>query len=201
MTRSMNARLQCPTCRCQMTAESAFERWMRESRLLDSRDGVVRFDLDVLLHRYMVKQDGFGRRDIQAMMFVEVKTLGADLTESQRDTLGILDQVLRNRRKNIHSDRNKRNLKDHSPVAKAFSKLRGSEIDLRLFGGHLLRLSGTSPDDSERMTWGGAFGTHEITPDQLTKLLRFELDPDDPRLRLDIRRRSKPLPLIDAEAI
>lgn len=193
MTRSMNARLQCPTCNALMTAESHFERWMREQRLLCSSEGIVRFDLDVLLHRYMVKEDGFGKRDIQALMFVEVKTHGAALTDAQRDTLHLLNQVLRNRKRNVNGNRDKFNARDHVALSKAHSTIKGSEISLRLFGGHVLAFEANGPEDSQWMTWD----KQQIGTDQLIRLLRFELDPDDPRVTLDMRRRSKPLPLID----
>lgn len=195
MTRSMNARLECPTCRCQMSMESHFERWMRDHRLLRSEEGIVRFDLDVLLHRYMVKEDGIGKRDIQAMMFIEVKSFASDVTESQRDTIHLLNQVLRNRKPNINGDRNKWNAKDHVPLCKAFSTVKGREVALKLLGGHLLVFEGAGPDDSAWIEWD----RKRISKQQLVKLLRFELDPDDPRILLDIRRRSKPLPLIDRD--
>lgn len=195
MTRSMNARLECPTCGCQMSAESHFERWMRSNKLLDSRDGIVRFDLDVLIHRYLVPVDGFGKRDMQAMMFIEVKTNGANMTESQRDTLYTLNQVLRNRKPNINGDRDKYNAKDHVPLASCYSAIKKSKVSLRLFGGHLLRFDGNGPDDSATIVWNKM----PINENQLCRLLRFELDPDDPRIKLDIRRRSKSLPLIDRD--
>lgn len=197
MTRSMNSRLDCPTCRCQMSCETAFERWMRENRLLDSRAGIVRFDLDVLLHRYMTVSDGFGDRTIQAIMFIEVKTQGASLSESQQDTLHVLNQVLRNRKKNVNGDRNLMNARDHIPIAKCYSPYLKRDIGLRMFGGHSLRFSGTCPEDSDWIRWGTPHGSFDISTDQLQKLIRFELDPDDPRVVMDIRRRSGPLPLID----
>lgn len=194
MTRSMNSRLQCPTCKCHMSMETHFERWMREESLLDSSSGIVRFDIDVLLHKYMTVEDGFGRRDIQALMFVEVKTWGAKPTEAQRDTLHLLDQVLRNRRPNIHAQRNKYNAKDHVPLAKCVSAMRHREVQLRMFGGHVLVFEREGPDDSSWIRWDKT----EVTKDELIDLLAFARDPDDPRLLLDIRRRTKPLPLFDS---
>ena len=193
MTRTMNSSLECPTCKCQMSMETRFERWMRDHRILDSREGLVRFDLDVLLHRYMVKEDGFGRRDIQALMFLEVKTYGATMSDCQRDTMHLLNQVLRNRRKNINGRRDKYNAKDHVPLARAMSTIRGEKICLRMFGGHLLTFEGSGPEDSEWIRWDKT----EITADMLLDLLRFERDPDAPHLMLDIRRRTGPAPLLD----
>lgn len=194
MTRSMNSRLDCPTCQCKMTLETHFERWMRQESLLDSSTGIVRYDLDILLHKYMECEDGFGKRDIQALMFIEVKTWGAIPSTSQRDTLHLLDQVLRNRKKNIHAARNKWNLRgDHVPMATAYSIARDMDIQLRMYGGHVLTFEKDGPDNSSWIKWDKG----HISPSQLVDLLRFRIDPDDPRIRLDIRRRSKPMPLID----
>lgn len=189
MTRSMNSRLDCPSCRCKMTMETHFERWMREEDLLDSRTGIVRYDLDVLLHKYMDCTDGFGDRTIQCLMFIEVKTFGAQPSDSQKDTLHLLNQVLRNRRPNINGNRNKWNAGDHVPLAKCRSLLLGQDISLRLFGGHVLVFERNGPDDSSWIEWD----KKRITKKQLIGLLRFEIDPDDPRCFMDIRRRSRPL--------
>lgn len=191
MTRSMNSRISCPTCRAQMTMETHFERWMRENSLLDSRCGIVRYDLDVLLHKYMELTDGFGDRTIQAMMFIEVKTNGAKLTDAQKDTLGILDQVLRNRRRNINGTLDSRNASDHVPMATVFSRLLDKKVCIRMFGGHVLRFEKNGPDDSSWIQWGGLDRMFNIDKDQLVELLRFKLDPDNPNKTLDIRRRYK----------
>jgi len=193
MTRSMNSRLDCPTCGCKMTMETHFERWLRSESLLDSSTGIVRYDLDLLLHKYMEVEDGFGKRDIQALMFVEVKTWGAVPSTAQRDTLHLLSQALRNRRKNINGDRNKWNLKDHSPIATAMSIAGNRDIQLRMYGGHLLTFEKDGPDNSDWIKWN----RHFISRDQLVDLLRFRIEPENPLLKMDIRRRSKPLPLFD----
>lgn len=193
----MNARLECPTCKCQMTAETHFERWMRNNGYLKSSSGLVRFDCDVLLHRYMVPEDGFGKRDVQAIMAVEVKTYGRDLDPAQRDTFHLLNQVLRNRKPNINASRNKWNAKDHAPLAKAWSIIQKKHVALRMYGMHVLTFEKNGPEDSEWIKWDKS----EISEKQLLGLLAFELNPDDPRLKLDIRRRSKPLPLLDQAEI
>lgn len=185
MVRSMNQRLHCPQCDTLHTAESPFERWMRNHRLLDSSLGVVRFDLDVLLHRYMFPTDVFGDRTIQAMMFIEVKSMGADLSDAQRDTLQTLNQVFTNRRSNRHKKRRGSHADNHTPAAKVKSLITGKTTSLWLLGGHCLRMEAIDPPTSKWLLWD----KHEIDHDTLIKLLRFELDPH--KLQpIDWRRRT-----------
>lgn len=188
MTRSMNARWQCPNCKCLASCETGFERWMRENELLDSREfGIARFDLDVLIHRYKFDcDDAYGSRDIQALMFIEVKTHAAKASDAQLDTLSAMSQLLRNRKQNMYQDKLGRHAKHHEPLTETYSHILKKYVSMKAFGGHLLTLQKQSPDDSEWMTWDGK----EITPDQLMQLLRFEIDPDT-LSSADWRRRSK----------
>jgi len=186
MTRRFGNLVNCPHCGRSHTAETAVERWIRNCRELDSiQAGIARFDIDVLMHRYLTLRDKRGTRLVQAIMFLEIKTLGAELADAQQDTLGMLSQVLRNRRRNMYRDKRGRHLGDHSPLASAYSHMMGRRVRLRMFGGHLLRLSGTSPTDSDWMTWDNK----RINVHQLIALLRFDLDPDTLR-PIDWRRRS-----------
>ena len=168
-----------------MTSETDFERWMRNNPELKSEEGICRFDLDVLLHRYKFEEDGKGDRTIQCMMFIEVKTGMEKLSEAQRDTLSLFNQVLRNRKPNIHS--RPRSQIENAPVT-AYSKIHKRNIRLYLYGGHLLRISGTRPDNSDFIEWDGR---HQLTVKELEEMLRFERDPDRPHLKLDHRRRSR----------
>lgn len=201
MTRAFGGHLDCPHCGASMTAETELEREIRNEPTVDScRVGIVRFDLDILLHRYMFHTDKRGSRDIQAMMFIEVKTNGAVLTLAQRDTLSILSQCLRNRRRNINSDKKGLHLENHIPLAMAYSHVLRRKIALRLFGGHLLQLSGKGLKSSSIIMWDGK----RIDVETFWKLIRFELDPDSLR-KLDLRRRysdfsQKELPLEFVEA-
>jgi len=182
VTRAFRESIRCVRCGLEFTAETDFERWMRGHRDLRSGDGIVRFDLDVLLHRYKFQRDGKSDRTVQAMMFVEVKTYMAEPSLCQRDTLGVLNEILRNRRKNMHQDpRRQRN----DPITRVYSKVARKEITIHLYGGHLLQLSHTTPENSDRMVWDWK---HVIDQNQLVRLLRFELDPDTLRA-IDLRRR------------
>lgn len=175
----------CPNCHHTHTLETAFERWLRNEESCDSQKaGIVRFDLDVLLHRYMMPTDKRGTREIQCLMFIEVKSFGADVSMSQRDTFSLLSQVLRNRRTNKHQAKKGRHANEHTPVTKCYSHLLNKDVTLRLFGGHLLQMSGEDPPTSEWLKWD----KKPIDLDQLKSLLRFEIDPDTLRA-IDWRRR------------
>lgn len=133
--------------------------WMRACRDLPSTSEVCGFvanDVDLFLHRYLVEIDKMGSREIQAMMYVEVKTRNGSPSSSQHDSLW------------------KQN------AFQGAKRLRGDYI--RHFGVSILRLSGLTPDDSSEMRWGrftnaGELCWREIGYSTLTALLRFELHP------------------------
>jgi len=187
MTRAYGGLVACPHCgRCH-TAETALERWIRNERRLDSvTEGIVRFDCDILLHRYKLCIDGKSSRDIQCLMFIEAKTHDAEPTTAQRDTLSLMSQVLRNRRRNMHRPKQGRHATNHDPLTLAFSWCLGRDVRLKMFGGHLLQLSGDDPATSARLAWD----RRPITADDLVSLLRFELDPDS-LTPIDWRRRYR----------
>jgi hypothetical protein len=183
MTRTFKEKIRCQKCGHEDSPQTDFERWMRDSRDLDSSKGLVRFDLDILLHRYKFEIDGKGDRTIQCMMFVEVKTFMACPSPAQVDTLSLFNQVLRNRRVNISSiPRNQ----IFAQLTKARSKLLKRDICLKLYGGHLLQLDNTSPENSSLMLWDN----RPISPEWLLELLLFVRDPDRPDVLIDHRRRS-----------
>lgn len=188
MTAPFRQMITCPHCGKEHTSETAFNRWLRGHPQFDSvAEGIVRFDCDILLHRYKLHIDGIGSRKIQCMMFIEVKTHSAKPTQAQRDTLYLFDQVLRNRGKNKHQDtRKRRQATDHHPPVKAISLILRQKIGLRLFGGHLLTFSKDDPANSEWIRWD----KHLVGIPTLIRLLKFELDPDTLKL-MDWRRRYK----------
>lgn len=199
MTRSMNSKICCERCGHQTTVETHFERWMRGHSGLDSSMGVVRFDADILLHKYKDVSDSFGDRQIQALMFVEVKTFGAMPSKCQWDTLGFFDQVLRNRRDNMYSKLSARNATGVLAITRAWSSMLGRDVDVRMFGGHLLRFEKNGPDDSQWIKWGSlchgkGYEELDITEEDLVNLLSFNANPDNPTAKLDIRRRSRGAP-------
>lgn len=187
MVRTFDTLVKCPTCGHSHTAESAFERWMRDNPALDPRmAGIVRFDCDILLHKFMTYEDKRGIRDVQGLMFIEVKCFGAGLRDAQRDTLSMLSQVLRNRKANMHSQKRGPHATDHIPPAKTFSKMFNRWVEMRMFGGHLLQLETDDPVTSNWMMWDNK----KIDIELLTQILRFEIDPDTLG-KIDLRRHHK----------
>jgi len=144
----------------------------------------VRFDCDILLHRYFMPGDKKGIRDLQCLMFIEAKTQGASLTPAQQDTLSMFNQALRNRRPNIYRKKRGRHLKDHCPPALAYSHLLKDDVRLWMYGGHLLRMNNDAPDTSTWIEWD----YQKIDVPTLLQLMKFEIDPDSLQ-PIDWRRR------------
>ena len=185
MTKEYLQKVQCPYCNNVHTIESGFARWMRNERELDSiRSGIVTQDLDLIVHVYKSYIDRKYTREVQCLMFVEVKTYSAKPSPAQIDTLSIMSQVLRNRRNNNHSKKKGLHAENHNPYAKVLSKITNRKIDLRMFGGHLLQMSNDNPVESV-LKWD----YKEIDLKILIGLLKFELDPDNPYEKISIRRR------------
>lgn len=122
--------------------------------------GLVQTDVDAFWHRYKTCVDKLGSRDLQVFMEIEWKTRGGNLTDSQADTYR----------------------KKHAMIQPSL-KWHGQE--LKNFGVTVVRLSGTTPDDSEWIKWGRFIRGHaigmnwtEISVDQLLKLMRFDMHPD-----------------------
>lgn len=157
MTRRFATYVTCTRCGANHTAESAFQRWVRENPELDSSDGHVVSDFDFFVHRFMTPTAG---RAIQAVMFLEVKTKWAEMRISQRKSLSIARQLIQNRRglERLHE---------------VTDGIRGPTIRVWNFGGFELRFSGESPTDSDRITWSGK----KISAETLEMLLRFDIDP------------------------
>lgn len=191
MTRTFKDNIKCPNCNHLHTAESAFERWMRNCPDLESGPNgaaVVRFDCDILLHKYIIHNDNIGRRDIQAMMFIEVKTFMAEPTEAQRDTLYIFNQILRNRRPTPAAKFRRKQAQNNTIYTKVFSSISNKYVNIRLFGGHLLQLNKDDPFNSPILRWDKKELIDYYT---LLQLLRFEIDPDTLR-PIEWRRHHKP---------
>jgi len=174
MTRQFNQQSHCPNCKTWQTSETLFGRWIRNNPELDSSKGICVIDSDYWVHKFKTYNPLNNRpsREIQCIMLVEIKTNGCDLNPAQRDTLNIVNQLMRNRsqtptKKALHQA--------GLSVVKVRSLMSGSPITVWCYGAHLLRFSGLGPDDSDKITWDNR---HEITKNQLTALLNFDIHPD-----------------------
>ena len=122
--------------------------------------GWVQTDVDAFLHRYKTCIDSLGTRELQVLMEIEWKTRGGNLTDSQLDTYR----------------------KKHATILPSL-KWHGQE--LRNYGVTVVRLSGSTPEDSEWIKWGRFVRGNArdmkwtaVSVEQLLKLMRFELHPD-----------------------
>lgn len=187
MTRQFNAKIRCQHCGGITTEETPMNRWIRNHPLLDSKNGIAVFDIDILLHRFRLAKDLKGEREIECMMFIEVKTFGAKPSISQRDTLSLLNQTLRNRKRNRFGDPRRQ---VDCQLGLSYSLAKRKEIRLRLLGGHLLQLSGADPGASEWMKWDNK----HIDINTLVELMLFDRDPDNLGASREdwMRRRSAP---------
>jgi hypothetical protein len=181
MTCLMRQQFTCSHCGKNSSAENAFSRWTRENPQLESADGTCIIDQDYWVHRFKTY---FGRR-FQLLMGVEVKTFFAKPTMAQKDTLFSLNQVMRNRR-STPTKENK--FQSGTAPLRVFSFMMGREVFLKTFGVHLLTFSKTNPDDSDFIMWDKTM----IDKETLTKILKFDLDPDTLR-PIDLRSHHKKL--------
>ena len=168
MTRQFNTEFHCSNCKTWQTQETMFGRWIRNNPELDSSKGYAVTDQDYWIHAYKTE----GSREFQCLMLVEIKTMGRNLSNAQRDTLLIVDQLMRNRKQTPTTGEIRRQA--GSGLARVHSHYLGREVNLKALGMHVLTFSGLGPDDSSRITWD----KKEITTETLTKILRFDLDPD-----------------------
>lgn len=167
MTRPFNQQLHCPNCRTLITHETSFGRWIRNHRALDSSKGFCVVDQDYLVHRFKAN----GSREFQCIMQVEIKTFGANLSDAQRDTLHIWNQITRNRKETPT-----KTLKHQSgnSIVECYSIMLQRRIKVKCFGVHVLTFSDLGPDESEWIEWD----RKRIGEETLVGLLKFDIDPD-----------------------
>ena len=156
--------------------DTPFSSWIRNHPGLESiRERLSVSDSDYWIHRYRAHTDKVGERAVDSIMLVELKTHLADVPFAQRDTLHLVNQLLRKatlgpggRRRHLTLDGSRH----------------GEKRKVRCFGVHVLQLSGNRPDNSEVILWDGKY----LTEDLLVEVLRFERDPDYPMKQSELRR-------------
>ena len=191
MTVEFRQRIECPKCGHEFPAETAFCDWMRHRPELATAEGIVRADCDHIVHRFKFPSSG---RDLQAIMVIEVKTHvnfknPIHINETQADTLHMLNQLMRNRRTNIHK---KAKWQCGTGPQQVHSLRNKKMVWIRAFGVHGLYFSGTRPEDSKIIHWNRS----PINEGQLIDILRFVLDPDTLRpmdMRIHQKRRDTTL--------
>jgi len=160
-----------------------FGDWLREHPDLDARtNDLSATDSDMWIHRYRLRDEAGNRHiAVDHLMLVEVKCFQKDVPYSQADTLGIIDLLLRKA-----TVKNGRRYPMKIPDRRAGKP--GVTRSVRWLGMHVLQLSGERPDKSDVLRWDGKYF---LTEDVLVRLLRFDLDPDDPRALLNTRRHHR----------
>lgn len=153
--------------------------WIRGHNELDSRrDCIYISDSDLWVQRYghrRTRLPGYDRR-VQYLMLVEIKTHSRDMDDGQRDLFAIVNELLRTK---AWKDQRLAGafVAGHMQNArKVWSWIADEWVQIHCFGVHKLRLSGSTPDDSDSVTWDR--NEQQITREQLVGLLRFDLSPD-----------------------
>lgn len=174
MSRMCKTLTHCRHCGHETTAESAFSRWIRLQPDLDSSKGLCVIDQDFILHKFKTA----GNKAIQCMMWIEIKTHGAECSLAQKDTLHIFNQIARNRRQ-TPTKKNKHQAGDAPlKVFSIWSRGKGL-VSLKMYGAHILTFSGSGPEDSEWIKWDKSL----IDVEMLKKILCFDVDPDNLRTK------------------
>jgi hypothetical protein len=111
-------------------------------------------------------------------MLVELKCFSRGVPFAQRDTLDVIDQILR--KATVKNGR-------RYPITINDSRpgFRGMARKARWLGVHVLVLSGDRPDCSDEIVWDSKAQIDEQT---LIEILSFDRDPDFPARHLDTRR-------------
>jgi len=167
MTAPFRQTMMCPKCSEPVIIEDPALSWIRSHPSLDSfREGLTITDKDLIVHRY---KTSFGR-GFQCIMSVEIKTFNRRMSESQRDTLHMWNQFLRNRK----TTPTKKKVMQIEGLDRVYSVKNQRWVKVKAFGAHLLRLSRSTPDDSDEIMWDKEF----IDLNVLIEILRFDRDPD-----------------------
>lgn len=167
------------TIRRRPETDTPFGSWIRNHPQLDSiRERLSVTDSDWWIHQYRARTAKAGSKMLDNVMLVEVKTHEADVRFAQRDTLFLVNQMLR---KSSVVNGRRRYVKCVSPTV-------GETRYVRLFGVHVLTFSGNTPVDSDRIVWDSTVIDEQI----LVELLCFKRDPDSPLRQLDTRLHHRP---------
>lgn len=187
----------CHRCGHRVDTEPPIKAWIRTHEYLDAWEKALWIgDTDLWVHKWgqrSTRHRGVSR-DVQYLMMVEVKTHWKDVDEPQRDSLWAIDRLLRTK---AWKDQRLSGLfaAGHAQNARVVhGRIAGKAVWLYCYGVHKLRLSGSTPEDSERITWDDK----PIDKGRLLDLLAFEISPDnfnriEHRAHKEIRR-DEPLP-------
>jgi hypothetical protein len=167
--------------------QSPFLAWLRSVPELDSRDLCISVtDNDCWIHQFAPRQERGPsvKQVVENIQLIETKAFNAVMPFAQRDTLDVVDRILRT--KTARGDGKRR------PIKIGDSRLGrpGCHRLIRYYGLHILQMSTDRPDRSDRILWDGK----DIDLVILIDLLCFRRDPDKPGSFVDSRRHhSRPM--------
>lgn len=170
--------------------EEPIKAWIRAQDGLDSRDECVYIcDSDLWVQRYGRRKTKWAGvdREVQYVMLVEIKTFGRDLDTGQRDLLSIVNDLLRTKTLGEQRTGGMFVAGHLQNARRVHSWIAGKRVEVHCYGVHKLRLSGSTPDDSDRITWD----KRPVSREELVLILRFDLNPDDPSRRIEHRSHKK----------
>lgn len=177
MTAEFREVVPCPECGMAVSTEQPIKAWIRGHDQLDSRRACLCIgDSDLWIHKYGTRSTRWRgvRRDVQYLMLVEIKTHDADMTSAQRDLMWTVDQLLRSVSRSEQRAVGRFLAGHRKNVRMVHSLIAGRTVAVYCYGVHKLRLSGSTPADSDRITWDNK----PIGAEQVAEVLRFDLNPD-----------------------
>lgn len=161
--------------------QSPFHAWIRNVPDLDSRDYCISVtDNDCWVHQFAPRKERGPtvKQVIENLLLIEIKAFGAVSPFAQKDTLDVVDRLLRTNTGTRDGRRLARRIDDSRPGRP------GCYRRVRWYGAHILQMSADRPDTSDRLLWDGK----EIDVQSLIELLGFRRDPDKPSRFVDTRR-------------
>lgn len=176
MTTGWREVVDCPRCGLSVSTEAPIKAWIRSNEHLDSRRACLCIgDSDLWVQRYGTRLTPKGvDRAVQYLMLVEIKTHGGRLNPAQRDLLLIVNDLLRTKAWKDQREAGAFVTGHQQNVRVVHSRINQRWVMIHCYGVHLLQLSGSTPEDSETIRWD----RKQITRQQLTELIRFDLSPD-----------------------
>jgi hypothetical protein len=160
---------------------SPFLAWIRAVRELDSREfSITVIDSDCWIHRFAPRKERGASitQVVEYLQLIEYKSFSAILPFAQRDTLGVVDALMRKKTATKDGRRLPTRIDDNRTGRPGCHRL------IRWYGLHVLQMSTDSPDTSDRLLWDGK----DIDQAMLIELLGFKRDPDKPSRFVDSRR-------------
>ena len=165
--------------------ETPFGKWLRNKGVGDGPLPSSFFaptDVDMILHRYLSGEDAMASREVQHVLWLEVKTRNGTLSSWQHETLFYYHQLLYKTAKG-------------SILARKLRRLGRSPVSVWSYGVSILQLPGVSPDDFDYANYGrfdikGEIQWRRIGTEQLIGLCAFNLRPDT-LAKMSLRRHHR----------